>query len=220
MNEIYGRAFSSAPPASSTVEVDRLPKDARIEIDLIALGVGAKVREESRENSPGGALVGRDETVRRKKYEAPTVIRGTLESLSPKVCGEVAHIISGTVAGIHALVKSNGDCRIVLDLEGRFKQVSEEFLGLIGRAEDELLGTRIDGVTVSRTVNIPQHLGAVLHFGHFHCLWMFVHRWGQAIATGSCLPTCPSRSLASPFLPVSNTRNGPSSLAKCKINAI
>lgn len=38
VNEIYGRAFSSAPPAHSTIEVARLPKDARIEIDLIALG--------------------------------------------------------------------------------------------------------------------------------------------------------------------------------------
>lgn len=38
VNEIYGRAFSAAPPARATVEVARLPKDARIEIDLIALG--------------------------------------------------------------------------------------------------------------------------------------------------------------------------------------
>jgi 2-iminobutanoate/2-iminopropanoate deaminase len=37
VNEIYGRVFSSAPPARSTVEVARLPKDARVEIDLIAL---------------------------------------------------------------------------------------------------------------------------------------------------------------------------------------
>jgi len=37
MNEIYARYFSSAPPARATVEVARLPKDARIEIELIAL---------------------------------------------------------------------------------------------------------------------------------------------------------------------------------------
>jgi 2-iminobutanoate/2-iminopropanoate deaminase len=37
MNEIYARYFPSAPPARSTVEVARLPKDVRIEIDLIAL---------------------------------------------------------------------------------------------------------------------------------------------------------------------------------------
>jgi 2-iminobutanoate/2-iminopropanoate deaminase len=37
VNEIHGRAFSSAPPARSTVELARLPKDARIEIDLIAV---------------------------------------------------------------------------------------------------------------------------------------------------------------------------------------
>jgi 2-iminobutanoate/2-iminopropanoate deaminase len=37
MNEIYGRFFGTAPPARSTVEVSRLPKDVRVEIDVIAL---------------------------------------------------------------------------------------------------------------------------------------------------------------------------------------
>ena len=37
MNEVYGRYFGSAPPARSTVEVARLPKDVLVEIDLIAL---------------------------------------------------------------------------------------------------------------------------------------------------------------------------------------
>jgi 2-iminobutanoate/2-iminopropanoate deaminase len=37
MNEVYGRYFSTAPPARSTVEVARLPKDVSVEIDVIAL---------------------------------------------------------------------------------------------------------------------------------------------------------------------------------------
>ena len=37
MNEVYGRYFPSNPPARATVEVARLPKDVRVEIDLIAL---------------------------------------------------------------------------------------------------------------------------------------------------------------------------------------
>ena len=37
MNEIYGRFFNVAPPARSTVEVAGLPKDALVEIDVIAL---------------------------------------------------------------------------------------------------------------------------------------------------------------------------------------
>jgi len=37
MNGIYGKYFSSAPPARSTVEVARLPKDVLVEIDVIAL---------------------------------------------------------------------------------------------------------------------------------------------------------------------------------------
>ena len=36
MNEVYARYFSTAPPARSTVEVARLPKDALIEMELIA----------------------------------------------------------------------------------------------------------------------------------------------------------------------------------------
>lgn len=37
MNEVYGRFFGDAPPARSTVEVARLPRDVRVEIDAIAL---------------------------------------------------------------------------------------------------------------------------------------------------------------------------------------
>ena len=37
MNETYGRFFGQVPPARSTVQVSRLPRDVRIEIDLIAL---------------------------------------------------------------------------------------------------------------------------------------------------------------------------------------
>jgi 2-iminobutanoate/2-iminopropanoate deaminase len=36
MNEVYGRYFTSAPPARSTVQVARLPKDALVEIEVIA----------------------------------------------------------------------------------------------------------------------------------------------------------------------------------------
>ena len=38
MNEVYGQHFTSDPPARSTVEVARLPKDVLVEIDVIALG--------------------------------------------------------------------------------------------------------------------------------------------------------------------------------------
>ncbi len=37
MNEVYGTYFNTAPPARSTVEVARLPKDVLVEIDVIAL---------------------------------------------------------------------------------------------------------------------------------------------------------------------------------------
>lgn len=37
MNEAYGRYFKSDPPARSTVQAARLPRDARVEIDVIAV---------------------------------------------------------------------------------------------------------------------------------------------------------------------------------------
>jgi 2-iminobutanoate/2-iminopropanoate deaminase len=39
MNEVYEKYFSASPPARSTVEVSRLPKDVLVEIDVIALAV-------------------------------------------------------------------------------------------------------------------------------------------------------------------------------------
>ena len=39
MNDVYERFFPQRPPARSTVEVARLPKDVRVEIDAIALAL-------------------------------------------------------------------------------------------------------------------------------------------------------------------------------------
>lgn len=37
MNEVYGRYFSEHAPARATVQAARLPRDARVEIEVIAL---------------------------------------------------------------------------------------------------------------------------------------------------------------------------------------
>lgn len=37
MNEVYGKYFVENPPARATVQAARLPKDARVEIECIAL---------------------------------------------------------------------------------------------------------------------------------------------------------------------------------------
>ena len=36
MNEVYGRYFTEQPPARATVQAARLPRDARVEIEVIA----------------------------------------------------------------------------------------------------------------------------------------------------------------------------------------
>lgn len=37
MNEVYGKFFIAEPPARATVQAGRLPRDARVEIEAIAL---------------------------------------------------------------------------------------------------------------------------------------------------------------------------------------
>ena len=37
MNTVYARYMTDPPPARSTVQVARLPRDARVEIDVIAV---------------------------------------------------------------------------------------------------------------------------------------------------------------------------------------
>lgn len=37
MNEVYGRFFGEEPPARATVQAARLPRDARVEIEAIAV---------------------------------------------------------------------------------------------------------------------------------------------------------------------------------------
>ncbi len=37
MNEVYGKFFGADPPARATVQAARLPRDARVEIEAIAL---------------------------------------------------------------------------------------------------------------------------------------------------------------------------------------
>jgi 2-iminobutanoate/2-iminopropanoate deaminase len=37
MNEVYGRFFTEAPPARATVQAARLPRDAKVEIEAIAV---------------------------------------------------------------------------------------------------------------------------------------------------------------------------------------
>jgi 2-iminobutanoate/2-iminopropanoate deaminase len=39
MNEVYGAYFNESPPARTTVEVSRLPRDVQVEIEAVALVV-------------------------------------------------------------------------------------------------------------------------------------------------------------------------------------
>lgn len=43
MNDVYGKYLGTNPPARSTVEVARLPKDVLVEIDVIALAKNCEI---------------------------------------------------------------------------------------------------------------------------------------------------------------------------------
>lgn len=48
VNNVYKRYFPNTPPARSTVEVSRLPKDVEIEIDAIAYMEGSRAQDRSK----------------------------------------------------------------------------------------------------------------------------------------------------------------------------
>jgi len=58
MNEVFGTYFNTTPPARSTVEVARLPKDVLVEIDVIALALERKARCLARPEAEFGPIAG------------------------------------------------------------------------------------------------------------------------------------------------------------------
>lgn len=131
----------------------------------------------------------RDRGGGRKKYEAPTVTQVSLRRDSTKTPD--VQMLCAKVPGD----RTSGAFRMLLDLDGRFRLVSEEFCEMTGYAREELLGKRIDEITVACTMDVPQHLGAVLHFGPFHCLWMFITREGRSTLVRSDCSLLPDMSI-------------------------
>jgi PAS domain S-box-containing protein len=118
-----------------------------------------------------------------------------LDRLPARLREELLSLASDAMADSPPLEESGADYRIVLSVEGKFQKVSPEFCRLIGSKPSELLGKRIDDVTASETGTIPQHLGAVFHFGRFERLWMFVHREGHGILVRSHWELLPNLSM-------------------------
>jgi PAS domain-containing protein len=136
-----------------------------------------------------------DASGKKRKCEAATVRSVRLDRLPARLREELLSLASDAMAAVPPFEESGADCRIVLSVEGKFQKVSAEFCRLVGYDPSELLGKRIDDVTASETGPIPQHLGAVFHFGRFDRLWMFVDRGGHAILVRSHWELLPSLSM-------------------------
>jgi 2-iminobutanoate/2-iminopropanoate deaminase len=66
MNEVYARYFSAAPPARSTVQAARLPKDALVEIDLIATLRDPAIHFPQKKTATATACDGRGHSIKLK----------------------------------------------------------------------------------------------------------------------------------------------------------
>jgi hypothetical protein len=119
--------------------------------------------------------------VGRKKYESPTVTPFTIRKLPARAQAEIARLVTEIASEERNKHSASGEIRFELSLEGKFRRVSTGFCVLVGFTESELIGQTIDCLTASGALHISQHLGVVVHFGCFHCLWMFVHGDGHAI---------------------------------------
>ena len=134
-------------------------------------------------------------TGKKKKYEAPTVtkvIAGHAPSARPEDTEKPA---SGPKDRKGTQCWFEAGCHVILSLEGKFRKVSRAFCEMVGREASELVGRPIDDITASRTVNIPQHLGVVVHFGQFQSLWLFVDRGGKGVLVQSSWELLPDLSI-------------------------
>lgn len=122
----------------------------------------------------------------KKPYERPRLRQVTLETFSPKIRKELLGLLRETRTGSASEDLDEPTFFLVLNLEGTFVQVSDDVCSLLGYAHSDLVGKPIEFVTAPNTSNVPKHLGAVLHFGWFQGLWMFVNRQGMPVMV-SCV---------------------------------
>ena len=69
-----------------------------------------------------------------------------------------------------------GECRIVLNIQGRFMRVSDAFCRLVGHPQSDLLGKMVSDVTVPDTFDLGRYLMVVQTCGHLQGLLMLAHR--------------------------------------------
>lgn len=117
----------------------------------------------------------------KKKYEAARVRSLQLDRLPERLRAEFLSLVCDGAPVSPPLEESRADYHIALTVEGKFQGVPPEFCRLVGYEATQLLGKPISEITAWELGNVPQHLGAVMHFGCFEGLWMFVHREGHGI---------------------------------------
>jgi PAS domain-containing protein len=107
----------------------------------------------------------------KRAYVSPTINHyHSLEQLPEKIRGAVEEILS-----------DDRPLTVVLDEDHRYVSVSEEFARLLGYSARELIGKRVDDITVQGTVDIDFAFQASKRLGEMQGLWLFEGRFGKKL---------------------------------------
>jgi PAS domain S-box-containing protein len=69
----------------------------------------------------------------------------------------------------------------VVDINGKYVDVSQSFCDLVGYKREELIGTRYDHLTALNTADIPATYNLFTKLGRMQGLWVLLHRTGYRI---------------------------------------
>jgi hypothetical protein len=140
--------------------------------------------------------VKKDEAAERKKYEDPAATSVIIRDEGPSAKREEAEkAASGPKEEKPIEGCFDAECQMILSLEGQFRKVSRPFCEMVGWEASDLVDRPIDYITAWRTVDIPQHLRVVVHFGELQSLWMFVDRCGKAVLVQNAWKLLPDWSI-------------------------
>jgi PAS domain S-box-containing protein len=69
----------------------------------------------------------------------------------------------------------------VVDCDGKYVRVSDNFCELLGYTSEELIGKRYDEVTAADTTDIASIFAMFKRLGYMHGLWLLIRRTGEPV---------------------------------------
>ncbi len=120
---------------------------------------------------PDGSPSRRTTPKLKRAYVSPKINRyQSIDQLPEKIRVAVEEILS-----------DDRPLTVVLDEDHRYVSVSEEFARLLGYSSRELMGKRVDDITVQGTVDIDFAFQVSKRLGEMQGLWLFEGRFGKKL---------------------------------------